>query len=380
MRIELNALILEWAIRRSGSRAELVRKFPKLSEWMSGAVNPTLRQLESFAKAAAVPFGYLLLAEPPEEELPIPHFRTLEDEPFRRPSPDLLETVYTMQQRQAWMREFLIDQGHESLPFVGSASLTEDPLKVAQQIRKTLGLEEMWASKQTNWSAALRELQIKIEEAGILVVVNGVVGNNTHRKLDPGEFRGFVLVDEHAPLVFVNGVDGKAAQMFTLAHELTHVWFGSSAAFDLRALLPADNQTEQICNRVAAEFLIPEISLHSLWPSARHETDPFQTIARHYKVSKIVAARRLLDLKLITHDEFFGFYREWEGRERFTSLKRDGGNFYANQNFRIGRRFGETVVRAAKEGRLLYTEAYRLTGLYGATFQRYAKTAYGVEV
>ena len=380
MRIATNVQILEWAIRRSGRKATLEQKFPKLPEWLNGTLDPTIRQLEAFAKAATVPFGYLLLAEPPEEELPIPHFRTLETEPMPHASPDLLETVYTMEQRQAWMREFLIEQGHEALSYVGSVTLKEDPLTIAQHIRETLDLEVTWAAKQSTWTDALRALRIKMEKAGILVVVNGVVGNNTHRKLDPLEFRGFVLVDEHAPLVFVNGADGKAAQMFTLAHELAHVWFGSSAAFDLRALQPATNQTEQRCNLVAAEFLIPENLLRDLWPSIRRENDPIQTIARRYKVSKIVAARRLLDLKFMTFDEFLGFYHAWEGRE-YSKIQVSGrGDFYANQNLRVGQRFGETVVRAAKEGRLLYSEAYHLTGLYGVTFQRYAERAFGVEI
>lgn len=380
MRIAPNTQVLEWALRRSGNRADLERRFPKLAEWLSGAIQPTLRQLEAFAKATAVPFGFLLLPEPPEEQLPIPYFRTLGDEPLRQAIPDLLETVYTMQQRQAWMREYLIEQGHEPLPFVRSASRADHPAYVARRIEEGLGLVKAWAAELPTWTAALRALQLKIEDAGILVVVNGIVGNNTHRKLDPTEFRGFVLVDEYAPLVFVNGADGKAAQMFTLAHELAHVWLGSSAAFDLRELQPATNETEQMCNRVAAEFLVPESLLRPLWPSMRHETEPFQAIARHFKVSELVAARRALDLALITRDQFFDFYHAWQKREHPARGDEGGGNFYATQNLRIGRFFGETVVRATKEGRLLYSEAYRLTGLYGVTFRRYAEAAFGVAV
>ena len=380
MRIDLNPQVLDWASRRSGNRAYLERRFPKLSDWLSGAVQPTLRQLEAFAKAAAVPFGYLLLAEPPEEQLPIPHFRTLPEEPIPRASPDLLETVYTMQQRQAWMREYLTEQGLEPLPFVRSASLTEEAVAVAHRMRETLGLGQSWADKQLSWSTALRALQMRIEEAGILVVVNGVVGNNTHRKLDSTEFRGFVLVDEYAPLVFVNGTDGKAAQMFTLAHELAHVWLGSSAAFDLRELQPAADRTEQVCNRVAAEFLVPAGELQDLWPSIHDESEPFQAIARRFKVSEVVAARRALDLGLITRDEFFDFYRGWQERRHAARPSSEGGNFYATQNMRVGRRFGEAVVRATKEGQLLYSQAYRLTGLYGKTFQRYAEASFGVVV
>jgi Zn-dependent peptidase ImmA (M78 family) len=277
-----------------------------------------------------------------------------------------------MQQRQAWMREFLIEQGQDRLAFVGSARLGESPQVVADRIRRALRFERGWAAQQPTWTDALRALRDAMEAIGILVVVNGVVGNNTHRKLDPSEFRGFVLVDDYAPLVFVNGADGKAAQMFTLAHELAHVWFGSSAAFDLRQLLPAEDRTEQVCNRVAAECLVPERELQEVWASARRTPEPFQWLARHFKVSVLVAARRALDLALIRRAEFLEFYEAYQEDERRTAAQRpEGGDFYATQNGRVGRRFAEAVAQAVKEGQLLYSEAFRLTGLYGKAFDRY---------
>ncbi|MBI4266631.1 MAG: ImmA/IrrE family metallo-endopeptidase [Acidobacteria bacterium] len=119
------------------------------------------------------------------------------------------------------------------------------------------------------WTAALQTLRDALDAAGVIVVTNGIVGNNTHRKLDPQEFRGFVLVDEYAPLVFVNGADAKAAQMFTLAHECAHLWYGQSAACDLREPQPANDRVEIACNVVAAEFLVAEVELRAQWDRAR---------------------------------------------------------------------------------------------------------------
>lgn len=372
-RVEVSRDVLRWAVDRSGLPVGRLRqRFPKIREWETGESQPTLRQLESLAKATLTPLGYFFLPAPPEERLPIPHFRTLGGGTPSRPSPELLHTVQSMQRRQAWMREFLIDQGQDRLPFVGSARPNESPHAVADRIRHTLGFEDGWAAQQPTWTDALRILRDAMEAAGILIIVNSIVGNNTHRKLDPKEFRGFVLVDEYAPLVFVNGADGKAAQMFTLAHELAHVFLGSSAAFDLRELRPADDPTEQACNRVAAECLVPERELREVWPSVRRDPEPFQAVARHFKVSAIVAARRALDLALIRRVEFLDFYRAYQEDERRAAAQRpEGGNFYATQNSRVGRRFGQTVARAVKEGQLLYSEAYRLTGLYGKAFDRY---------
>lgn len=371
-KVSISPPVLSWALQRSGKPSAIERRFPKIAEWLEGESQPTMRELEKLSKATSTPLGYFFLLKPPEERLPIPHFRTYTDEPTFRPSPDLLDAILLMERRQAWMRENLIEQGQEPLPYVRSADIVDQPARVSQEIRAVLGLVDGWAAQQSTWTSALRMLEKRMEDIGILVVVNSVVGNNTHRTLDVGEFRGFVLADEYAPLVFVNGADGRAAQMFTLAHELAHVWFGSSAAFDLRELQPSADHTEEVCNRVAAEFLVPEEDMRVAWIGIAHNPQRFQEAARRFKVSEIVAARRALDLKLITVKEFLGFYRDYLEKERQRAPVSGGGDFYLAQNLRVGRRFGESVIRAAKEGRLLYREAYQLTGLHGKAFEEYA--------
>ena len=372
--VAIEKSVLLWALERSGRAFKIEQRFPKLSEWLKGESMPTLRQLEDLAKATYTPLGYFFLPEPPVEQLPIPYFRTDKNQFMHQFSAELIETVQIMKRRQNWMRDYLIEQGHDPLPFVNSVDLAEDPSYVAQKMRKTLGLEEEWAAKQPNWTEALRELQIRMENIGIIVVVNSVVGNNTHRKLNPSEFRGFVLVDEYAPLVFVNGADGKAAQMFTLAHELAHVWFGVSAAFDLRDLQPAEDKIELICNMLAAEFLVPKHEFQEIWSTVSNNSEPFQILARQFKVSELVVARRALDLGYITKDTFIKFYNDYQTKEKNKNQNNDGGNFYASQNLRIGRRFAEAIITAVREEKLLYHEAYQLTGLYGKTFERYAES------
>lgn len=380
-RVAINEGVLLWAIDRAGLTPDgLQSKFPKIRQWVDGETQPTRRQLESLAKATLTPFGFFFLSEPPEVRLPIPFFRTLGDKTPSRPSPDLIDTIQLMQRRQEWMREFLIEEGQEPLPIAWSAQPDAPPISVADHIRHALRLDEGWAAQQRTWEEALRVLRETMEDAGIIVIVNGVVGNNTHRKLNPSEFRGFVLVDKYAPLVFVNGVDAKAAQMFTLAHELAHVFFGSSAAFDLREMQPADDPIEQACNRVAAEFLVPERELRQIWSSVKNDPEPFQTIARQFKVSTLVAARRAMDLQLIQKEAFFDFYRAYQRDERerrAATPPSKGGDFHLIQNLRVGRRFALAVARAAKEGTLLYSEAYRLTGLYGKTFDSYMNSLGG---
>lgn len=383
MKVAVNAHVLEWALDRSRRRESLERKFPKLSGWRDGDALPTFRQLQDFAKAAAVPFGYLLLQKPPVEQLPVANFRTVSAESGSGLSPELIDTIQAMQRRQVWMREYLIAEGHDRLPFVGSRRIDTEPAEIARNIRTVLGIDESWAANQPNWGEALRALIGKVENAGILVMSNGIVENNTHRKLDPQEFRGFVLVDDYAPLVFLNGVDGKAARMFTLAHELAHIWIGVSAAFDLRDLQPADNDNERACNLIAAEFLVPSTVLAEFWPQVRGRDNSFQLLAKRFKVSEIVAARRLLDMGFIARAEFMKFYRAWQDQEQRLAKKTGddgGGDFYASQNIRIGKRFGDLLTRSVQAGTTLYTDAWRLTGLKKNTFQEYAQKIFGRSV
>ncbi|MBC7943906.1 MAG: ImmA/IrrE family metallo-endopeptidase [Burkholderiales bacterium] len=373
--LNINPELIRWAVERSGRSTDaLARYFPKIGKWEAGEAQPTLRQLEALAQKTWTPLGYFFLPQPPIEKLPIPDFRTVRDVPMQRLSPNLIETLHTMQRRQAWLREYLIEQVHEPLAFVSSTAKNQSPDLVASKIRDTLQVDADWASRHATWTDALRALREAAEAIGILVIINGVVGNSNRRKLDPEEFRGFVLLDEYAPLVFVNGADARSAQMFTFAHELAHLWVGQSGLFDLQDLEPSEYPVEQFCNSVAAEFLIPAAELTSLWPQLRAQTEPFQAIARHFKVSPIVAARRALDLKLIAKSAFLQFFVDYQADERRKATRASGGDFYKTQNVRVGKRFARIVARAAKEGRLLYRDAYRLTGLYGATFDRYAKS------
>ncbi len=372
--ITLEPNVLRWARERARLEPEqLARKMQvkpeRVREWeVSGKIS--MAQADKVAHHTHTPLGFLYLPQPPEDRLPIRDFRTRGGE-MLRPSPDLLETVYLMQRRQAWMRDDVIEEIGEPLDFVGAFDGSTDALEVAAAMRDALRLEPNWASRQSTWTGALSHLREQADNAGVLVVFSGVVGNNTHRKLDTNEFQGFALVDEYAPLVFVNSADFQAAQMFTLAHELAHLLVGKSGVTSFDNHQAPSDDTEQFCNRTAAEFLAPEEELRAFWPAAGKANNPYQAIARRFKVSTLVAARRALDLKLIDTATFFEFYEESKTtvwlRKRPLSA---GGDFWNTQRWRIGPRFGAAVVRAAKEGRLLYTEAYRLTGLNRVTFEK----------
>ena len=367
--ISINNEMLVWAVDRAGfNLPDFFDKMPKLEKWLSGEKNPTIKQLETFSKKVHLPFGYLFLPEPPTEKLPIPFFRTNSDESDKI-DVNVYDTIILMQQRQDWLKNYLTENHVGDIEFVGSFKNITDVTKIVNDIRNKLNLPENWASSFRTWEEALNHLIEQIEEVGIITVFNGVVANNTHRKLSVDKCRGFVLVDKKAPFMFVNNSDSKSAQMFTIVHELAHIWTGNSAGFDFRKLQPADDPTEILCDKVAAEFLVPQKSFNEVWV----EIETIEKVARHFKVSPIVIGRRALDIGVISKTDFFEFYNEYKAKEFYKKKSKKGssGDFFATARKRLGVNFANHIDSAVKSGQLLYRDAYKLTSMKGDTFNKF---------
>ena len=360
-RVPVNPELLLWACERSGiAQEDLAAKFKKLPEWESGETQPTLKQVEAFARAVHVPVGYLFLTKPPEEPVPIPDFRTFAGQAVTRPSPNLLDTIYTCQERQSWYRDFVRVARAPELAFVGSATVETPPETVAAEMRETLGFDLAARRDCPTWTDALRLFIRQAEEARILVMVSGVVMSNNRRRLDPAEFRGFALSDPFAPLIFVNGADTKAAQMFTLAHELAHLWLGASALSNIGTAPQPGFQREEVwCNAVAAELLVPLAALRANEPL----DDALPRLARTFKVSTLVILRRLLDAGWIDRPRFDIAWAEEVARLRHLAQGGSGGDFYRTTLSRVSRRFARALVVSTLEGQTLYRDAYRMLGV-----------------
>ena len=354
--------LLLWALERADRSVESMSKqFPKLALWACGEAYPTLRQLENFAKATHAPIGFFFLPEPPIERVPIPDFRTINSTRVMRPSPDLLDTIYIYQQRQEWYRDFARFTGEEPREFVGSTNITSDIEATAATIRHALGFDIEERRRIPTWTDALRLFIEQADALGVLVMASGVVGNSNQRKLDPQEFRGFALADDLAPLIFMNGADSKAAQMFTLAHELAHLWLGESALSDLNPASSPLHKVESWCNCVAAELLVPFDVLKSEYRSNTTICDEINRLARRFKVSTLVILRRLHDIGVLTREEFWQAYEE--EIERLRSIpKPGGGDFYVMQTARVGKRFARALVTSTLEGQTLHRDAFRMLG------------------
>lgn len=366
-RVAVRPELLRWARERAGIHDvdDLQGRFAKLGQWETGKAQPTLRQLEAFAQAVRVPIGYLFLPEPPEEPLPIPDFRTHEGRGLRRATPELLDMLYACQERQGWYRDFALTVRLPEVAFVASATLDDRPQDVATHMAGVLGFNVDARAACHTWEEALRLFIARADAAGILVMVSGVVLSNNRRTLDPEEFRGFALADRRAPLVFINGADTKSGQMFTLAHELAHLWLGSSAVSDASAAPLNGYRREEVwCNAVAAELLVPLTALRPALQPDEPVDQSMQRLARQFKVSTLVILRRLLDAGALDRP---AFDRAWaEERARLRDLVRasaGGGDFYRTTLSRVSRRFARALVESTLEGQTLYRDAFRMLGV-----------------
>lgn len=286
-------------------------------------------------------------------------FRTFGDVEIREPSPDLLDTIYLCQRRQDWYSNEARIAGEEALDFVGSLTVHDDIAFAAATIRDALGFDIDQRRKEATWTGALRQFIDQIDALGVLVMVSGVVGNNTSRKLDAEEFLGFALSDPWAPLIFANGATSMSTRMFTLAHEIAHIWLGSSGVSKSEIANIPDMGTEQWCNKVAAEMLVPSDLVRREFNMGTDLDTEINRLARHFKVSTLVILRRIHDTGKLDTEGFWSAW--WAEVERLKQFNRgSGGNYYLSVNSRAGKRFARTLAISTSEGRTTFTEAMRL--------------------
>ncbi len=362
MKMTIKPELLRWACIRSGYETSyLIKQFPKLNEWLEADLQPTLKQLERFAKAVHAPLGYLFLPVPPEETVPVPDFRTKGNLSVSRPSPELLDTIYLCQQRQEWYKNFALASGEPALSFIGSMNLTDPIVEAATKMRIFTDFSVKERNACPTWTEALRRFIEQVDARGVLVMTSGVVGSNNRRKLNTDEFRGFALADSHAPLIFINGADTKSAQMFTLVHELAHLWLGQSALSDSGPEDAPVHEVERWCNAVAAEFLVPMEDFESSLRDGESTREKLDRLARQFKVSTLVVLRRLMDAGELSREGYWELYGAELDRLRALP-KASGGNFYSTTTSRVSKRFATAIIGSAWAGRASFTEACKLLG------------------
>jgi len=378
----ITSAIVEWARSRAGISPEQLASSLKVPTatvlaWEKGEVKPTFTRAEALAKRLRIPFGYLFLSKPPDDGIPLPDLRTETGQRPQQPSLDFIEIVRTTLLKQQWYSDYLKEIDREKLPFVGSARIGSSVVKAAAEMRRWLGITPQMRERCVSWEQFKTEFVRQTESIGVLVMRSGVAGNNL-RRLAVREFRGFAIVDSLAPTVFINSRDAKSAQIFTLAHELVHIWLGESGVSNPNPTKRSTEETnviEQFCNRVAAELLVPSEGVSETWNRRETIEKNIQRLASIYRVSRYVVARQVYELDHLTRDQYLDYLDQyktlWKPKEDGTD-EESGGNFYVTFFARNSLTLVAGIVRALGENRITYRDASTLLSVKIATLKKVA--------
>lgn len=343
--VPVNPKMLIWARERAGYAGLPVPGFSdeKLALWEAGDKVPTLTQAKTLAEKYHRSLAFFLLSTPPEEG-ELPDFRGATD---RKKTPALQSFIHLVEARCEWAEEVRREAGEEPIgrELIGSGELQMGTEQAASRILNALSIdiESVWNSPSVE--AALDLWIQKIEDFGIFVFQNDTVRG---KAIDCRQFRGLAIANPYAPAIGLNKQDAPRGKIFTLAHELTHLWLGqdgiSTMAPNARGEL---NRIERFCNSAAAEMLMPKDIFQSAWEDLRAKTHNLKQIVRKIskkmKVSEDAAARRALDCRYITREEYSDLHQyyltEWE-KWRENLRKRGGGGKKGNREQALAKQAG----------------------------------------
>ena len=337
-----------------------------INSWLEGAKKPSFRQARMVANRTRIPFGFLFLENLPKDDLPIPDFRVVSGSDDERISLDLREVIQSTLRKQSWLSGYLESEEAGESDFIGKGRIDDSVDVLAEGISSALNISSV---TRTNEPADyLRSLVQQVEQTGVNVLRSGIVGDNNYRALDVNEFRGFALSDQYAPFVFINSKDSKRAQIFTLIHELCHLWcdqtgISSSSGSIVDAL--RSNSDEAKCNQVAAEILVPRVDLMHQW-SKNTDTNldaSLENISKYFQVSRLVILIRLREHRLISQQDFRKAYGDISLSPDRNPVRTKGGDYHTNIAIRNGRKFTETVLNATLNQHLLLRDAADLLSI-----------------
>ena len=380
LRVPIKKEIWLWAIEESQQNKEdILKRFPRINKWISGKENPTFKQLEKISNFLRIPFGYMFLENPPEENIMAAEFRTINNK-LPKISKNLKDTIMEMDKRRNWMSDYRKNLGWNKLSVISEFNKhkTNNINTNARLAKNLINLKEHWYETVRSLPDAFNLLRRKLEDAGILVMQSGIVGNKTRRKLDINEFRAFMLYDEVSPLIFINSNDTRAGKIFSLIHEYIHVLYEQEDIY-----LDTTETTiinEQDINRLTAEFLIPEKHLRLLWNIEQEPITQTKNLGEFFKVSSLALAIKLKDLTLINSTVL-----ETIKNKSFSDFEKRGTraskeiSFYNVFKSRVGPVFTQAVIRSAEAGDLGYANAFRLLGIRGKTYDRLKEEVFPYE-
>lgn len=333
----------------------------QIKGWLDGVNKPIFGQIEKISTKLHIPLGYFFLITPPQESLKLLEFRTVDSVMIDNPSRNLIDTVHNMEEIQEWMREFREQEGYEKLSIVGSVNKKDNFIHIAECMRRDLDLALKWYENIHNADESFKFIRNKLNDCNIMVMMNGVVRGNTHRQLNIKEFRAFVLIDDMAPLIFINTADTANGKLFSLIHEAVHVWLGENSLYNDNGIDSKVNELETVCNAVTAELLVPGTMFIKEWSNLKNVTvdEKIFKLAKLFNCSEVVIARKAYENRIIQKKKFLEISNKV--LSGYVKNKGNGGNFYASAASKLDCNFVSAICASVNTGRLSYTQAYRMT-------------------
>lgn len=380
--VNIQPAIISWALSQTSEEKLGTKLVDNIKHWLDGTKSPTFNQIEDFSKKSHIPLGYFFLQTPPIEQISLLEYRTLDSIQLTNPSRNLIDTIHDMEAVQEWMVNYRKEWNYDTISIVGSLKGITDISVIADTIRKDLGLNIEWYKDCGNPSEAFNKVRGLLEECGIVVMMNGIVGKNTHRALDVNEFRAFAMVNEWAPLIFINGADSAGGRLFSLFHELVHLWIGENDLYnDTKYSVNGIKPIEVTCNAVAGALMVPKTVFLEKWNNNTNDDihEKIKELARMFRCSSSVIARRALDNKKIDQNVYNMVIADAiEAYIQTKQEKSSGGDYYRVARSKLDGVFVRALCESVNSGRTSFTEAYRLTNTTSKTFSEVASGLGGV--
>lgn len=372
--LTISPKIIDWVIETVELYHSGVNSLELLKKWKSGEKQPTFSQIRDISNKVNIPFGYFFLEDPPEVKCHVIDFRTVDSIELINPSKNLLDTIDTMTEAQDWMVDYIKNNYISKLSYVGAVNENWNVHEAAAYLRNTLGLNEQWNQQCRDGASAFRYVKKRISDSGTLVMMNGVVGSNTHRKLSVEEFRAFTLINEYAPLIFINSVDTDNGKLFSILHEFVHVLLGKHDLYNASMFVgKSGDKVEAFCNAVAAEVLIPDSAFIKQWNALAVSLDErVMTLSKYFRCSRYVVIRKALNNNMISRAIYLQFVKSLDEQIRDYKQKSDkgGGDYYRNKCSQLDRNLVFALNASVKEGKTQFTEAFRITKTNAKTFDK----------
>ncbi len=369
----ISPVVLDW-IKNAIDINELPEKQKKqFFSWLNKEKEPTFNQIKEFSTKSHIPFGYFFLSAAPKEEMPLTEYRTVNSTEFSEPSRDFIDLYYSMSSVQDWMINYLEEEGEaQKLDFVGKFRNNRNVSDITDFIRAFLDLDESNYLKAKD-PATFNQLRNKISSAGVLVMQNGIVGNNTRRKLDINEFRGFALINKTAPLIFINAADTEGGKLFTLLHEFVHICIGAESHCEKNLKFSGPvKEEEQLSNAVAAELILPNKIFKEAWNGLQNipAAERIIRIAERYRSGPTLVARKALEEGWISSETYNQISKKVINGAKKGLARKSGGDYYQTLRSRLDHNFLAFLNSSVEEGTTTYTEAFALTGTNSKTYPR----------